>query len=175
MAVRRVRPEEHEALGALTVAAYRALLGEHMDGDYAAELADVARRAALVDVLVEVDDTGRLLGGVTYVPGPGPMAWFTDAGDAGMRMLAVDPAAQGRGVGARLVQACVDRAVAAGKRRLLLHTTAPMTAAHRLYGRAGFLRHPDGDRTLENGVILLAYALDVGGRVGGTRPGGGTG
>ena len=48
-----------------------------MDAGYAAELADVAGRAALVDVLVDVDDDGRLLGGVTYIPGPGPMAWFT--------------------------------------------------------------------------------------------------
>jgi GNAT superfamily N-acetyltransferase len=176
MTIRRVRPEEHQALGALTVAAYRALLGPDMDAGYAEELADVAGRAALVDVLVEVDDEGRLLGGVTYIPGPGPMAWFTGAGDAGMRMLAVAPAAQGRGVGARLVAACVQRAAAAGKRRLLLHTTAPMTVAHRIYERAGFRRDPDHDHVLEGGLLLLAYVLDLDdGRVVGTRPGGGTG
>ncbi|HVL06645.1 MAG TPA: GNAT family N-acetyltransferase [Acidimicrobiales bacterium] len=175
MAVRVVRPEEYQALAALTVAAYRALLGDDMDSGYAAELADVAGRAALVDVLVEADDDGRVLGGVTYIPGPGPMAWFTGAGDAGMRMLAVDPAAQGRGTGARLVAACVDRAVAAGKRRLLLHTTAPMVVAHRLYRRAGFRRDPAHDHELEGGVFLLAYVLDLGGSVVGTRPGGGTG
>ena len=175
MTVRPVRPEEHEALGALTVAAYRALLGDDMDAGYAAELADVAGRASLVDVLVDVDDAGRILGGITYIPGPGPMAWFAGAGEAGMRMLAVDPAAQGRGVGARLVEACVDRAVAAGKRRLLLHTTAPMTVAHRLYERAGFRRDPALDEVLDGGLLLLGYALDLDGRVMGTRPGGGTG
>jgi GNAT superfamily N-acetyltransferase len=176
MVVRLVRPEEYEALGALTVAAYRALLGPDMDAGYVEELADVAARAALADVLVEVDEAGRLLGGVTYIRGPGPMAWFTAAGDAGMRMLAVAPAAQGRGVGARLVAACVERAAAAGKRRLLLHTTAPMTAAHRIYERAGFRRDPDHDHLLDGGLLLLAYVLDLGdGRVVGTRPGGGTG
>jgi GNAT superfamily N-acetyltransferase len=176
MVVRLVRPEEYEALGALTVAAYRALLGPDMDSGYAEELADVGGRAAVADVLVEVDDDGRLLGGVTYIAGPGPMAWFTGTGDAGMRMLAVEPAAQGRGVGARLVAACVDRAGAGGKRRLLLHTTTPMTVAHRLYERAGFRRHPDHDHVLEGGLLLLAYVLDLGdGRVVGTRPGGGTG
>ena len=174
--VRLVRPEEYEALGALTVAAYRALLGPDMDAGYLEELADVATRAALVDVLVDVDDQGRLVGGVTYIPGPGPMAWFTGAGDAGMRMLAVAPAAQGQGVGARLVAACVERAGAAGKRRLLLHTTAPMTAAHRIYERAGFRRDPDHDHMMEGGLLLLAYARDLDdGRVVRTRPGGGTG
>ena len=175
MIVRDVRPEEHEALGALTVAAYRALLGEDMDAGYAEELADVAGRAGLVDVLVAADDHGRLLGGITYIPGPGPMAWFTGAGEAGMRMLAVDPEAQGRGVGAALVAACVERAVAAGRTRLLLHTTQPMIVAHRLYERAGFLRDPGHDEVLEGGLLLLGYALDLGGMVEPPRPGGGIG
>ena len=176
MTIRLVRPEEYQALGALTVSAYRALLGPDMDAGYAEELADVAGRAGLVDVLVEVDEEGRLLGGVTYIPGPGPLAWFTGAADAGMRMLAVEPAAQGRGVGARLVGACVERAVAAKRRRLLLHTTAPMTVAHRIYERVGFRRDPDHDHLLDGDLLLLAYVLHLGdGRVVGTRPGGATG
>ena len=170
MIVRDVRPEEHEALGALTVAAYGALLGEDMDAGYAEELADVAGRAGLVEVLVAVDDDGRLLGGITYIPGPGPMAWFGDPGEAGMRMLAVDPAAQGRGAGAALVAACVERAIAAGKTALLLHTTQPMVAAHRLYGRAGFRRDQSQDEILDGGLLLLGYALDLGGRAGEVGP-----
>ena len=175
MIVREVRPEEHDALGALTVAAYRALLGEDMDAGYAGELADVAGRAALVDVLVAVGEDDGLLGGITYIPGPGPMAWFAGAGEAGMRMLAVHPAAQGRGAGAALVAACVERAVSARKTRLLLHTTQPMVAAHRLYERAGFRRDPAHDEMLEGGLLLLGYALDLGGMVEPPRPGGGIG
>jgi GNAT superfamily N-acetyltransferase len=175
MTIRPVRPEEHDTLGALTVAAYRALLGEGMDAGYEAELAAVADRAGVAEVLVDVGPHGRLLGGVTYIPGPGPLAWFAGADEAGMRMLAVDPAAQGRGVGARLVAACIERAGAGGKRRLLLHTTAPMTVAHRLYERAGFHRDPANDEVLAGGLVLLGYALDLGGRVKDTRPGGGTG
>ena len=163
LTVREVRPQEHEALAALTVAAYRALLGDDLDLEYATELADVAGRAAQAEVLVAVDPAdARLLGGLTYIPGPGPMAWFDGPDEAGIRMLAVAPEAQGRGVGAALVAACMDRARAAGKSRVLLHTTAPMTVAHRLYQRAGFRRQPERDRTLDGGLVLLAYAADLG-------------
>ena len=175
MTVRLVRPEEYDALAALTVSAYQALLGPDLDRGYVAELADVAGRAAVVDVLVAVDDDGRLEGGIAYISGPGPLAWFDDPAEAGMRMLAVVPAAQGRGVGARLIAACVERAAGAGKARLLLHTTAPMVAAHRLYERAGFRRDPDRDHVLDGGLLLLAYVLNLDGRVGDTRPGGGIG
>jgi ribosomal protein S18 acetylase RimI-like enzyme len=160
--VRQVRPEEYDALGALTLGAYRHLLGAGTNGEYAAELADVATRAAQADVLVAVDAKGRLLGGITYISGPGPLAWFDRPDQAGMRMLAVAPEAQGRGVGAALVAACVNRARATGRSQVLLHTTASMTAAHRLYQRAGFVRDPDRDRVLEGGLVLLAYILDLG-------------
>ena len=175
--VRAVRPEEYQALASVTLEAYRALLGPDMDGEYAEELGDVATRAGQTDILVAVDDEGRVVGGVTYVDGPGPLAWFDGPDEAGFRMLAVAPSAQGRGVGAALVAACVDRAIAAGKARLLLHTTAPMTVAQRLYRRVGFRRDPGRDRVLEGGLVLLAYVLELGGdgRVVDTRPGGGIG
>lgn len=173
--VREVRLEEHKAVGALTLAAYRALLGQDMDERYAAELADVAARARHAEVLVAVDGGGGLVGAITYIPGPGPSAWFDGPDEAGMRMLAVAPSAQGRGVGARLVAACTERATVAGRARLVLRTTAAMTVAHRLYERAGFRREPDGDRVLEGGLVLLAYALDLGGKVVHARPGGGIG
>ena len=160
--VRKVRPEEQSALAELTLAAYRALLGQGVNGEYAAELADVATRAAQADVLVAVDAADRLLGGITYVPGPGPLAWFDRPDQAGMRMLAVAPDAQGRGVGAALVGACIDRARAAGKAELLLHTIAAMPAARRLYQRAGFDRDPDRDRVFEGDLLLLAYVKHLG-------------
>ena len=159
--VRPVRPDEYEALASLTLDAYRAFLGPDMNGEYAAELADVATRAAQSETLVAVDGEGMLVGGVTYVPGPGPLAWFEGPDEAGFRMLAVAPSAQGRGVGAALVAACVERAISAGKARLFLHTTASMTAAQRLYQRAGFRRDPDRDEVLEGGLVLLAYVLEL--------------
>jgi ribosomal protein S18 acetylase RimI-like enzyme len=86
------------------------------------------------------------------------MQWRPD--DARFRLLAVDPAARGRGVGRALVQACLDRARAAGKRRMTLHTTEWMAVARAMYERAGFRREPEGDVQLP-GVALIAYAADL--------------
>jgi GNAT superfamily N-acetyltransferase len=124
-------------------------------------LADVAGRAAVADVLVAVDGEGVVVGGIAYIAGPSPLAWFEGPDEVGLRMLAVAPEAQGRGVGTALITACVARARAAGRRTILLHTTAPMTAAHRLYGRTGFRRDPPRDEILDDGLKLLAYILDL--------------
>jgi ribosomal protein S18 acetylase RimI-like enzyme len=52
--------------------------------------------------------------------------------------LAVDPAAQGRGVGRALVEALAEEAEARGARRLTLRVFAPNEGARRLYERCGF-------------------------------------
>ena len=110
MQIRPVRSEEYGPLGKLTVEAYRTL-ERPPTPEYAAVLADVAARAREAEVLVAVDETATLLGGVTYVGDPGSrFAEFEAADEAGFRMLAVDPAARGHGVGGALVEACIERA-----------------------------------------------------------------
>jgi GNAT superfamily N-acetyltransferase len=161
ISVREVRGGEHAELARLTVDAYQALPGVDLGARYLGELADVGRRAREAEVLVAVDDDGRLLGGVTYVPTLGPWAEFSDPAEAGIRMLAVDPVNQGAGVGRRLVEACVARATASGRARLTLHTTASMPVARRLYERLGFRRDPGRDWEVEPGLILLGYVLDL--------------
>jgi ribosomal protein S18 acetylase RimI-like enzyme len=160
--VRPVRPDEYDRLAELTLAAYLEVEGVAGDDEYVDELRDVAGRAAQVPVLVAVDvRTGELLGGVAYIPGPGPLAEMEQADEAGFRMLAVSPATQGRGIGRLLVEACLDRARAARKRRVVLLTMPTMYAAHRLYERLGFARDPDHDWEYAPGHLLLAYALDL--------------
>lgn len=163
MDIRPVRPQEHEVLGELTVAAYAAIDPAVVEEDgYAGELRDVAGRAADAEVLVAVDDAGRVLGGVTYVPGPGS-AWaeFGELDGAGIRMLAVAPEAQGRGIGEALSKACVDRARAAGKGHIVLHSTDRMTAAHRLYERLGFARDVSLDWEPSAGFWLRGFRLQL--------------
>ncbi|QYK43477.1 MAG: GNAT family N-acetyltransferase [Paracoccaceae bacterium] len=60
------------------------------------------------------------------------------AGEAELLTLAVEPAAQGRGIGGRLVARFVERAAALGAVRAFLEVAADNAAARAAYVRAGF-------------------------------------
>ena len=78
---------------------------------------------------------GEVVGAVTYVSDPeSPWLEWSEPGEAQIRLLAVDPSVQGRGIGEALVSACIDRAREQGL-TILLHTTNHMPAAQRLYPR----------------------------------------
>ena len=157
--IREVRPGEYEALGDLTVRAYAGIPGENDDG-YHPYLRDVAGRAASVPVLVAVDDTGRILGGVSYIPGPGTSLSESERpGEAGFRTLAVDPSAAGRGVGRALAEACLARARAEGRMGMAIYTRPSMVVAHRLYESLGFERDPARDWEFDPGEWLWSYVL----------------
>jgi GNAT superfamily N-acetyltransferase len=160
VAVRLARPDEYAAAGDLVADTYRD--EGFVRGPYLAVLRDAARRAAAADLLVAVAPDGALLGTVTYAAGGTPYADTAEsAADGEFRMLAVAPTARRRGVGEALVRACIDRARAQGKRRLVLSSDAAMRAAHRLYERLGFAYLPDRDWSPEPGVQLRVYALPV--------------
>jgi GNAT superfamily N-acetyltransferase len=93
--------------------------------DYAAEY-DSAREAAWI---AEVE--GRRVGCVFCVAGE-------EQATAKLRILLVDPAGRGQGVGSRLVQVCLEFARSAGYRRITLWTNDVLVAARRIYQAAGF-------------------------------------
>jgi predicted N-acetyltransferase YhbS len=146
MNIRPLDPSECDELGDITVRSYRALYGGESLGSYEDELRDVDGRRRESEVYVAVDDTGHLMGGVTFVPGPdSKMSEFDDPDAAGIRMLAVDPSFQTKGAGRALVETCIDRARATGRAKIILHSTPQMSVAHSMYRKLGFTASPDYD------------------------------
>lgn len=104
----------------------------HMSAAYAAP-----RSAYFV---LEVD--GRVLGGAGIAPLEGG-----DPDTCELRKMYFLPEARGRGLGARMLGLCLDRARGFGFRRCYLETLSGMDAAMRLYEKSGFrpLAGPMGD------------------------------
>lgn len=160
LTVREARPDEYAAIGELIVAAYADFIEIAEDGGYVAELRDVARRARDCPIYAAVDEDGTIVGGATYVPGPGnPWAEVEQVGEAGIRMLAVSPDARRRGIGTLLTAALVDRARADGRGGMALLSLPTMTAAHAMYERVGFRREPSRDWEYRPGAFLWAFVL----------------
>lgn len=96
------------------------------------------------DFLIAESD-GALLGVVAFYrdascQGHGmPREW------AGLRALAVDRAARGRGIGRQLAEACVLRAWRMGRPFLALHSAEFQEVARKLYLTMGFQRCPQYD------------------------------
>lgn len=158
--VRAMRDEEADAVARLTLAAYDA--HGSLTGPYRDRLADPRRRLAGATAVLVAELDGLPAGTVTFVL-PGDPEWEgrpTPAGDAGFRILAVAPWAEGRGVGRTLVAACLRRASAAGSRRVVITTMAWMERAQRLYERLGFVHRADLDVRFPSG-FGHTYVLDL--------------
>lgn len=87
---------------------------------------DVAREQAFI-----AERDGVIVGSVFLMKGDAPDV-------AKLRLLYVDPSARGLGLGARLVNACVEAARARGYRKLTLWTNDVLKSARRIYQAAGF-------------------------------------
>lgn len=153
-----IRPEQYAAVAQLTADVY--LGGGFSSPDYEPALRDVESRATTSTVLVARRGE-RVVGAVTVATRLGSWAEQAIACEAVIRMLAVDRAERGAGIGDALVRAALETARADGCVLVRLSSQEDMTAAHRLYARHGFVRTPSFDWSPIPGLQLRAYALPL--------------
>jgi ribosomal protein S18 acetylase RimI-like enzyme len=165
--IRYVRLKDRKAVRDLTLRAYeeyaslmpsrhwvyyRENIIETLDGDETADR-----------ILAESD--GVIVGSVMLYPAGRLLSSEDDevfiASWPEVRLLAVDPEARGRGIGAALMRECAQRARRAGSEFLVLHTNDLMRAAIHLYEKLGFERFPEADWVVDEKTIVKAYRLDL--------------
>lgn len=162
--VRNACDSEREVIRDVTLAAYEEyahLMPGPFWAGYRRHLVSTLDAETTADRIV-AEQNGVVVGSVFLFP-PGADAYGgTAAGSRWpeVRLLAVLPAARGRGLGAALMDECVRRARSAGAAALGLHTMDMMQAAVRMYARMGFVRAPDRDVEVQ-GVLVKGYRLDL--------------
>jgi GNAT superfamily N-acetyltransferase len=83
-------------------------------------------------------------------------------GVARLRLLLVDPKGRGLGLGTRLVDECVGFARTAGYKKITLWTHSILTAARRVYEKAGFtLSSSEPRHTWGKDVVAEFWDLDL--------------
>ena len=81
---------------------------------------------------------------------------------AKLRLLYVDPAARGLGIGSRLVQMCIERARELGYGTLDLWTNDVLVSARKIYQAAGFtLQKENRHHSFGKDLVGQTWALDL--------------
>jgi GNAT superfamily N-acetyltransferase len=113
------------------------------------------------EMLIAVDGEGRMGGAVLFLHADSALRQLAREGEREFRLLAVHPDVRGTGAGEALVRACVERAVNADAKRVVLWSQPRMLAAHRLYERLGFVRAPERDEPDDRGFTRLVFVMEL--------------
>lgn len=165
LVVRLALPHEYDEVAALSLRAYE--LDYEISEDYRASILAVGKRAAEHQVWIAADAaSGALLGAVSTPRRGARISPLARPGELDFRLVAVDPSARGRGVGARLTRHVIELARLRGLDRVVMNSGPQMVGAHRLYERLGFTRLHEREREIVDGgrtFRLLAFSIDVDG------------
>jgi GNAT superfamily N-acetyltransferase len=157
MAEIRLRDYEHadaEDLNRIAVAAFDQFRDHY--GDWPTMLAGLSKTSDLSAsgevIIAKLQDT--FAGAVAYFGPNSQKAAFFDQRWPIIRMLVVDPAFRGKGIGRALSDACIARAKRDGSPIIALHTSPIMSVALPMYLRMGFVKAYDAPP-----IFGVAYAV----------------
>lgn len=167
--IRNAKSEEFATVGKLMVKVYSQLAGfpkESEQPDYYRMLLNVGKLTEKenTELIVAISTENKVVGAVVYFSdlknyGSGGTA-STLKNASGFRLLAVDPAARGKGLGKLLCQACISRAKRKGQKYLFIHSTESMKVAWGMYERLGFLRYPEID-FIQGQLPVFGFRLKI--------------
>jgi GNAT superfamily N-acetyltransferase len=134
--IRLARPEDHPAV-ARELGEYLGFIGDRLDADGLDH--DIAHWQQEYDgrsgvLLLVVDPAGEVVGTAAVR--------VLEPGVGEVKRMWLRPACQGRGLGRKLMDSCLDEARRLGCRRLRLDSQAKLEAAVHLYRASGFTEIP---------------------------------
>jgi N-acetylglutamate synthase-like GNAT family acetyltransferase len=159
IAIREAKTEELAEIETLVKTAYQEFQSLMPEAIWKRWMRNVSEALNAPGGIVLVAETGgRIAGAVTFYPDASQAhQGHWPAGTGAIRLLAVRPDSRGKGYGALLTQACLDRARQLKIKTVFLYTGTFMRAAQHLYEKLGFKRAQEFDG--EHGPI--AYRLEI--------------
>ena len=152
--VRNAMTAEFEKIGKLMVQVYSQLEGfpkESEQPNYYKMLTNIGELTTKpgTELLVAISPDDKITGAVVFFS---DMKYYGSGGTAtkeknacGFRLLAVDPATRGQGIGKLLTTECIQKAKDKKVDQMVIHTTMAMQTAWKMYENLGFKRSEDLD------------------------------
>lgn len=162
LAFRPARPADYSEVRRITRQAYLQAGYFTADHPYMSVLDNVEHRAAHAEVWV-AEASGAVVAAVTLTFAGQPYTEIAIENELEFRMLAVDPAAQGGGVGRSVVRQVIEHAQSLPAIRAISITSATfMERAHVLYESLGFQRAAERDRYVPGeDALLWVFRLEL--------------
>ena len=153
--IRDYEGSDAENLNRLAIAAFGQFRDHYLD--WPAMLAGLSKTSDLnaSGEIIIAELQARFAGAVVYFGPNRPKAPFFDQSWPIIRMLVVDPAFRGKGIGLALTNECIARARRDGSPLIALHTSPIMTVALPMYLRMGFVKAYDAPPI--HGVAYAVY------------------
>jgi|SRR5450432_146537 len=104
------------------------------------------------------EEGSRILGMAFLVPSGNPTKVFPPT-TSYIRMVGVDPAAQGKGIGKKLTNLCIEKAKAIHEKSIMLHTAEVLLKARHIYQQIGFKKIRKLDE--HYGMEYWVYQLEI--------------